>query len=156
MPRTLNDLLDVAILDEINAQKFYHVMSDKTNNPKLIDFFSALANEEEGHERILMGVKEMELFDGATEVDEETLKKIEGAHIIKDQTPVEEMTMKTAMEIAMKRENKAAHVYSEMAVSSPKEEIMKLFTSIAADEKRHFNTIGEHYRRLTGQMGPDE
>jgi rubrerythrin len=156
MPRTLNDLLDVAIIDEINAQKFYHVMSNKTNNPKLKDFFSALANEEEGHERILIGVKEMELFDGSIEVDEETLKKIEGAHIISDQIPVEEMPIEVAMEIAMKRETKAARVYGQFAVSSPREEIMKLFTSIAADEKRHFNTIDQHYKRLTGQMGREE
>jgi len=30
---------------------------------------------------------------------------------------------------------------------------MKLFTSIAADERRHFNTIEEQYNIHTGQMG---
>jgi rubrerythrin len=156
MSRTLNDLLDVAILDEINAQKFYMVMREKTNNPKLKDFFSSLAHEKEPHERILKGVKEMGLFDGTIEVDDETIKKIEGAHIIKDQIPVEEMTMEVAMEIAMKREDKASKVYGQIADSSPREEIMKLFTSIAADEKRHFNIIDQHYKMLTGQMGRED
>ena len=57
MSKTLNDLLDVAINDEINAQKFYQILSAKTKNPKLKEFFDSLANEETGHERILKGVK---------------------------------------------------------------------------------------------------
>jgi rubrerythrin len=156
MAKTLNSLLDVVIQDEINAQKFYKILSDKTHNPRLKDFFNTLAAEEEGHERILKGVKEMALFDGSLEVDEEAMEKIEGAHVIKDTDAIEDLTMERAMEIAMKRENKAARVYGEMAASSPQEEIMKLFTSIAADERRHFSTIEHHYRIHTGQMGRED
>lgn len=153
MPKTLNDMLDVAIHDEINAQKFYKIMGEKTNNPKLKEFFNALASEEMGHERILKGVKEMELYEGSTEIDEESIRKIEGAHVIDDTTPVEEMSIEVAMEIAMKREHKASQVYGQMAETTSQEEIMKLFTSIAADERRHFNTIEEQYKIHTGQMG---
>lgn len=155
MSKTLNDLLDIAINDEINAQKFYHIMGEKTNNPKLKVFFDSLANEERGHERILKGVKEMELYDGALEVDEESIRKIEGAHVIDDSESIEDITIERAMEIAMKRENKAAQVYGQMAENTSQEEIMKLFTSIAADERRHFNTIEEHYKIHTGQMGQE-
>jgi len=153
MSKTLNDLLDVAINDEINAQKFYQILGDKTNNPKMKQFFDSLANEERGHERILKGVKEMELYDGNLEVDEESIRQIEGAHVIDDSESIEDMTIERAMEIAMKRENKASQVYGQMAESTSQEEIMKLFTSISADERRHFNTIEEHYKIHTGQMG---
>jgi len=153
MSITLNDLLDVAINDEINAQKFYHIMSEKTNIPKMKEFFDSLENEERGHERILKGVKEMELYDGALEVDEESLRQIEGAHIIDDSDSIEDMTIERAMEIAMKRENKASQVYGQMAESTSQEEIMKLFTSIASDERRHSKTIEEQYKIHTGQMG---
>ena len=156
MAKTLNDLLKVAILDEINAQKFYHVMGEKTKNPKLKEFFGSLASEEEGHERILKGVMEMELYDGALEVDESSIKKIEGAHIIEDKASIEDLTIEKAMEIAMKREYKAAQVYGQMAATTSQEEIMKLFTSIAADEKRHFNMIELHFKMHTGQMGRED
>ena len=153
MSKTLNDILDVAIQDEIQAQKFYQEMSNKTTNARLKEFFNSLVREEAGHERILKGVKEMELYDGNIPVDEESIRKIEGAHKIPDEEPIEGMTIERAMEIAMKKENKASQVYGQMAESSPQAEIMKLFTSIASDEKRHFETIERHYKMHTGQMG---
>jgi len=153
MAKTLNDLLDTAIQDEIAAQKFYLEMREKTNNAKLKDFLNTLANEERGHERLLKGVKEMELYDGSLPVDDNSLKQIEGAHQIPDEVPMKDMTIERAMEIAMMKENKASQVYAQLAETSPQEEIMKLFTSIASDERRHFKTIEEHYKIHTGQMG---
>jgi rubrerythrin len=153
MAKNLNDLLDTAIQDEIAAQKFYLEAREKTNNAKLKDFFNTLANEEKGHERLLIGVKEMELYDGALQVDDDSLSQIEGAHQIPDLVPMDDMTMEWAMEIAMIKESKAAQVYGQLAETSPEVEIMKLFTSIASDERRHFKMIEEHYKILTGQMG---
>ncbi len=153
MAKTLNDLLDTAIQDEIAAQKFYLEAREKTNNAKLKDFFNTLANEEKGHERLLKGVKEMELYDGALQVDDDALKQIEGAHQIPDEMPMNDMTIEQAMEIAMKKESKASQVYGQLAETSPQEEIMKLFTSIASDERRHLKLIDEHYKIHTGQMG---
>jgi len=103
MSRTLNDILDVAIQEEIKAQKFYQEMSNKTTNARLKEFFNSLIRDEEGHERILKGVKEMQLYDGDIPVDEESLRLIEGAHDIPDDEPVDGMTIERAMEIAMKR-----------------------------------------------------
>ena len=51
MTKTLNDLLDAAIRDEIAAQKFYLGALEKTDNVKLKEFFKSLAMEENGHER---------------------------------------------------------------------------------------------------------
>jgi len=146
MAKTLNDLLDVAIRDEINAQKFYRIMSEKAGNPKLKDFFISLANEENGHEMILKDIKDMEIFDGSVEVDEESLEKIEGAHIIDDAEPIDDMSIERAMQIAMKRETKAIQVYRQMAESTPHEEIMRLLFRIASDEQRHFDILSQNYK----------
>jgi len=150
MAKTLNDLLDVVIRDEINAQKFYRIMSEKTGDPKLKAFFISLANEENGHELILKDLKDMEAFDGSVKVDEESLEKIEGAHVIDDAESIDDMTIERAMQIAMKREKKAVQVYRQMAESTPNEEIMRLFFRIASDEQRHFDIIGENYKLHTG------
>ena len=70
MAKTLNDLLDAAIRDEIAAQKFYLGALEKTNNPRLKELFKSVAKEEKGHERILKGVKEMGIYDGRLPLDE--------------------------------------------------------------------------------------
>ena len=155
MGTVLNDLLDAAIRDEIEAQHFYLTASEKSVNPRLKDFFNTLANEEKGHERILIGVKEMGLYEGDIPVDENALAQIEGAHVITGEKPVEELSIEEAMELAMKKENKARHVYAQMADTTDQEEIQKLFTSISADENRHFMGIEKHYRIHTGQMGSE-
>jgi rubrerythrin len=142
--------LDVAIRDEMNAQKFYRIMSEKAGNPKLKEIFISLAKEENGHELILKDMKEMEIFDGSVEVDEESLEKIEGAHIVEDEGPIEDMTIERALQIAMKRENKAIQVYRQMAESTPNEEIMKLLYRIVSDEQRHFNIISQNYNMHSG------
>jgi rubrerythrin len=150
MAKTLNDLLDVSIRDEINAQKFYRIMSEKAGNSKLKEIFISLANEENGHELILKDMKEMEIFDDSVEVDEESLEKIEGAHIIDDAEPIDDMTIERALQIALKRENKAIQVYRQMAESTPNEEIMRLLFRIVSDEQRHINIISQNYKMYSG------
>jgi rubrerythrin len=156
MPKILNDLLDTAIQDEIAAQKFYLGAMEKTKNVRLKDFFRSLAEEEKGHERILSGVKEMGLYDGTMPVDEETVKMIEGAHVIPDEEPIEEMSLERAMEVAMKKETKASQVYGQMGKQYTQEELKKLFSSLSADESRHARIIDEQYKIHTGQMGRED
>jgi rubrerythrin len=156
MSKILNDLLDTAIQDEIAAQKFYLGAMEKTKNVRLKDFFRSLAEEEKGHERILSGVKEMGLYDGTMPVDEETVKKIEGAHVIPNEEPIEEMSLEQAMEVAMKKETKASQIYGQMGKQYTQEELKKLFSSLSADESRHARIIDEQYKIHTGQMGRED
>jgi rubrerythrin len=156
MAKTLNDILDVAIFEEINAQKFYRIISEKVKNIHLQKFFLSLANEEYGHEWILRDMKDMKLFDGSVEIDEKSFERIEGAHIIDDAGPIEGMTIVRAMQIAMKREKKATEVYGHMAESAAHEEIMKLFIRLATDEQRHFNLINQKYKIYKGRKGFDD
>jgi rubrerythrin len=156
MSTTLNGMIDVAIRDELDAQAYYLAAAEKTPNAKLKNFFQALAKDEQGHERILRGVKEMALYDGSIEVDETELHKIEGAHIIEDEPTLDDINIEEAMEFAMKKEDKASKVYGQMADTAPHEEIKQLFASMASDERRHFNSIEIHYKMHTGQMGQED
>lgn len=155
MSKTLNDLIDTAIQDEITAQKFYLGVMNKTKNARLKEFFKSLAEEEKGHERILTGVKEMGLYDGSLPVDEEMVHKIEGAHIIPNEEPLEKMSLERAMDVAMKKETKASKIYAQMEKTNTQEELKKLFSSLSSDESRHARIINEQYRILTGQMGSE-
>jgi rubrerythrin len=156
MSKTLNDLLETAIQDEIAAQKFYLDAMDKTKNARVKELFKSLANEENGHERILTGVKEMGIYDGDLPVDEEMVRQIEGAHVIPDEEPLEDMSLERAMEVAMKKETKASKIYGQMENTNTQEELKKLFSSLASDESRHARMIDEQYKILTGQMGRED
>jgi len=156
MAKTLNDLLDAAITDEIAAQKFYLTALEKTNNVKLKELFKSLAKEEKSHERILIGIIQMAMYDGSLPVDDELIQKIEGAHVIPNGEPIEEMSLERAMEVAIKKENKASEVYDHMEHSSTEEELKKLFSSLSSDERRHALKIDEYYKIHTGQLGWDE
>jgi rubrerythrin len=146
MTSTLNDLLDVVIRDEINAQKFYMILSEKSEDQKLKKFFISLANEEKGHELILHDMKSMEIFDGSVEIDEESLEEVEGAHIIDDAELIDDMTIEDGFQIAMKREIKAVQVYRQMAETTENEEIMKLLFRMVSDEQRHYDIISQTYK----------
>lgn len=156
MAKTLNDLLNAAIQDEIAAQVFYLDALEKTNNVKLKEFFNLLAKEEKGHERILKGVKEMGIYDGSLPVDEDSVEKIEGAHVIPDEEPIEKMSLEKAMKVAMKKEIKASEVYGHMEQTSTQEELKKLFSSLSSDERRHATKIDEQFRIHSGQMGRED
>jgi rubrerythrin len=156
MAKTLDDLLDAAIRDEIAAQKFYLSALEKTKNAKMKEFFNSLAKEEKGHERILIGVKEMGLYDGTLPVDEESVRKIEGAHRIAGEETIEKMTLERAMEVGMKKEYKASQIYGQMEEISIQEELKKLFSSLSSDERRHASKIEEYYRIHTGLMGRED
>jgi rubrerythrin len=145
MAKTLNDLLDVAIRDEINAQKFYKIMGEKTGDPKLKEIFYSLSTEENGHELILRDIKDMEIFDGSVEISEDSLEKLEGAHIIDDEESIDNMTIERALRIAMKREKKAIRIYRQMAESTLDEEIMRLLFRIASDEERHYDIVSQKH-----------
>jgi rubrerythrin len=150
MASTLNDLMDVAIRDEINAQKFYMVMSEKAEDQELKMFFISLVKEEKGHELILKDMKSMDMFDGSAEIDDESLHQLEGAHVIENAGLIDDMTLERGFEIAMKREDKAVQVYRQMAETTANEEIMKLLFRIVSDEERHFNIISEKYKMYSG------
>lgn len=156
MAKTLNDLLETAIRDEIAAQKFYLGAMDKTKNARLKVFFKTLAEQEKGHERILTGVKEMGIYDGSLPVDEALLEKIEGAHVIPDEVSIDEMSIERAMEVAMNKETKAAEIYGQMEQTNTQEELKKLFSSLSSDESRHARIIDEQYRIHIGQMGRED
>jgi rubrerythrin len=146
MASTLNDLLDAAIRDEINAQKFYMILSEKAKDQNLKKFFTSLAKEERGHELILHDMKSMEIFDGSVETDEESVEKLEGAHIIDDGESIDNMTIERGLKIAMNRESKAVQVYRQMAETTPNEEIMRLLFRIVSDEERHYDIIRQNYK----------
>jgi len=153
MTKTLNDLLEMAIQDEITSQKFYLDGCTKTNDKTIHSFLTSLANDEKEHERILKGVVEMEIYDGSIPVDAEFLEKGSGAHVTEGDDISEDLTLERVFEIALKKETKAHLVYSHIADYMTDDELKKLFSGLAEQEQFHYKKIEQKYHTRTGQSG---
>lgn len=150
---TLNDLLKIAIEQEINSQKFYQGALEYTDEPRVRTFLRKLIGEEKNHEKILRGVAEMEIYDGAIPVSNEALRSAQGSH----DTDIAELSQKHSLaelfEIALKRETMAYNNFIKMAETAGNSELYELFTSLAEEEQIHYQHIEQEYRITTGEMG---
>jgi rubrerythrin len=153
MSYTLNDLIEMAIADEITSQKFYLAGCQKTDDKKIHSFLTSLANDEKDHERILKGVLEMELYDGSLPVNAELLEMGSDAHTTQGDETSENLTLSQVFEIALKKETKAYLVYSHIADKVGDKELKKLFDSLAEQEQFHYKKIEQKFHARTGQMG---
>jgi len=150
---TLNDLLNIAIQEEVNAQKFYLMAREKSTSIKVKNFLFSIANEEKIHERTLKSIKEMELYDGSLPVDAAMLAAAQASHQIEVPDSLHDLSLEDIFEIAMKKEAQAYTMYDHIAQTAAYEEIKVLFISMAEEERTHHRRIQEHYRAKTGQMG---
>ena len=150
---TLNDLLKVAIKAEIKAQKFYQEASQKFSNPKVQNFFRSLVGEEKKHERVLLNIREMEIYDGSVAVSENILQDARDSHEVADIAITGDDQLEQIYEVALKRETKAYKTYKHIADVAQNEEIKTLFENLADDEMDHHKRIEMQYQAQTGQMG---
>jgi rubrerythrin len=150
---TLSDLLNVAIKAEVKAQKFYSEASQKFSNPKVQNFFRSLVGEEKKHERVLLSIKEMEIYDGSVAVSESILQDARDSHEAENTEITGDDQLEKIYEVALKREIKAYKTYKHIADIAENDEIKVLFENLADDELDHHKRIEMKYHAHTGQMG---
>ena len=151
--KTLSDLLEIAIQHEVSSQKFYQDSLEKTSDPKVQQFLKSLIEEEQGHERILISIKEMEIYDGSLPIDENSLKNARESHSIDIPELSPDPKLEEIYEIALKRETKAHNIFNQMASTVDNDELIELFENLAEEELNHHKNIDKKYLAQTGQMG---
>ena len=149
----LGDLLEIAIQHEVSSQKFYQDSLGKTNDPKVQNFLKALIEEEKGHERILLNIKQMEIYDASVPVDQNLLHDASHSHDIQIPELSVQPNLEEIYEIALKRETKAYNIFKKMADSVENAELKELFKNLAEEELTHHKNIDNKYHAQTGQMG---
>jgi rubrerythrin len=149
----LNDLLDIAIQEEINAQKFYLDAREKTNDIKIRDFLLSIVREEQIHEKTLKNVRTLELYDGSLPVNAEMLETAQHAHRIVMPDSLNNLSLEDLFEIALKKEAQAYTMYEQIAQTAGDDEIKSLFSNMANEERNHHKMINQFYLAKTGQMG---
>lgn len=151
--KTVNDLLEIAIQHEISSQNFYQEALGKTSDPKVRHFLESLIEEEKGHERVLISIRAMEIYDGSVMIEDEMLRIAGESHTVKIPELSSEPGLDEIYEIALKRETRAYNIFKQLTEAVSDDELKTLFTNLADEEKGHHKNIDRAYHTQTGQMG---
>ena len=151
--KTVNDLLEIAIQHEISSQKFYQDALGQTSDQKVRHFLESLIEEEKGHERMLINIKAMDIYDGSVVVNEDALRIAGDSHSIDIPELSREPQLEEIYEIALKRETKAYNIFRQLTTAVDDEELKTLFSNLAEEEMSHHKNIDQKYNAQTGQMG---
>ena len=139
--KKFDEILDFAIAREQDAVDFYVDLQKKANFSAQEEMLEELAEMERGHKKMLMKIKE-------NGVVSEQVKKVEDLHIsdyVVEIEPSDEMDYQDILTIAMKREEAAFNLYTNMANAISNADLKHLFTKLAAEEAGHKNRFEKLY-----------
>ncbi|OHB60719.1 MAG: hypothetical protein A2Y12_10850 [Planctomycetes bacterium GWF2_42_9] len=129
----LNEILDFAIGNEIDAYKFYTSLAEKTQNPEMKQVLLNFATEEKGHKKLLEDFKKGK----DVKLGGEKITDLKIADYTVDIQPTENMSYQDILTLAMKKEKAAFALYTDLADISPDPDAKKLFTLLAQQEAKH-------------------
>jgi len=131
--KTINDILDFAIMGEQEAVDFYTQLANQSKNPAIKKVFLEYAEEEMRHKAKLAGIKERNSF----QMTGAKVKDLKIADYLVDVKPSTKMTYQDALIFAMKKEKKAFMLYMKLADEAADPELKKVFLSLAEEESKH-------------------
>lgn len=133
--KSVDEILAYAIEKEQEAVDFYTDLSKKDTFKSVKDTFVSFAKEEEKHIELLKSI-------GADEgkVDEYELKEVPDLKIsdyLVETEYKEGMFMQDILRLAMKREEQAVKLYSDLGSKADNEKFAKIFQLLAQEESKH-------------------
>ncbi len=139
-----NEVIDFAIDGEKEAVKFYRELQQKTKFNARKIMLKELENMEMGHVVILENIRSRGIGDV-------TVKEVTNLNIseyIVDVKPYEDMTYQDILIIAMKKEEQAMKLYTNLAGNFQGSELETLFLKLASEEAGHklqFETLYDEH-----------
>jgi rubrerythrin len=131
--KAYQDILDVAIQNEIEANLFYHQVAEKVKDDYLRKLFLELAAEEQKHRIILEGFRNNE----KAALSFKRVADFEVAETV-DEPPLSiRMKPADAIALAMKKEEAAMQQYTKLAQAAMDEEQKNIFLELAEMERGH-------------------
>jgi rubrerythrin len=135
------EIINFAVEREREAQRFYDEAAEKAKWPHIKNMLMELKAQEEGHERHLLNLKLPKLQ--AAHIDPVPDLRLSDYMVEMDYSP--EMDFQDIMVLAMKREEKAAKLYGELASTCTDPQVCKLFEMMSEEEKRHKFNLEKEY-----------
>lgn len=148
--RSIDEILGFAIDKEKEAVTFYSELSKKELIADLAKTFKELAQEEAKHVKLLTNISKNRNVIDSYELKKVTDLKISDYLVEKEYS--EGMPMQDILVLAMKREEMAVKLYTNLAMCSADDEFIKLFKLLAQEETKHKLTFETLYDNdLAGQ-----
>jgi len=139
--KNIDEILDFAIEQEQEAIDFYSELSKQAKNQEMKNIYLEFVQEEMGHKKKLIQVKEEKVFsEASTEVVD--LKISDYLVPVK---PTPDMSYQDALIVVMKKEKAAHKLYLSLAKMAPTEELKKIFKMLAIEEANHKLQFEEDY-----------
>jgi len=130
---SVEEVLDFAIREEEDAEKFYTRLAEQVNNVAMRYVFEDFAREEKGHKKKLLAVKAGKSLGLAGQ----TVQDLKIADYLVDIEPSPDMTYIDALIMAMKKEKAAFKLYIDLAAATEDEKIKIVFLELAQEEAKH-------------------
>lgn len=139
-----NEIIDFAIDGEKDAVRFYQDLQNRVKFAAQKEMLKELENMEKGHIIILENIRSK----GFQKI---TVKKVTDLHIsdyIMDIKPHDNMTYQDILIVAMKKEDQAEKLYTDLAGNFTGTEMETLFLKLASEEAEHklrFESLYDEY-----------
>lgn len=131
--KTVDDILDFAIMGEQEAVDFYTQLANQSQNAAIKKVFLEYAEEEIRHKAKLAGIKENSSF----QMEVSHVRDLKIADYLVDVKPSSTMTYEEALIFAMKKEKKAFMLYMHLAGQAIDPQMKQIFLSLAEEESKH-------------------
>ena len=153
---TLKDLLNIAIVQEQNSQKLYRFGVDMAQDDETRKFFKQLADEEKRHEDMLYNIRETELYETDTPIDDpEILKLAQTSHGSNELNLPDDLTIAQLLEMAMQREQTAKLRYQKAAELTADPTLRELLENLSQEEETHRLRVEKYYKMHKGLFGEE-
>ena len=130
---SVDAILDFAIGEEESAAAWYTELSARMDKPWMKEVFAEFAQEEWGHKRKLLDVKQGRLL----EPSRDKVLDLKLADYLVDREPSADMDFQEALILAMKAEKKSFRLYTDLAGRTDDAALRDTFLGLAQEEARH-------------------
>jgi len=141
---SVEEILDFTINSEIEAHNFYMKLSEFVEKPEMAKVLSGMALEELGHKTKLEAVKA-----GEIEIAEEEVGNLGIAENVEDVIPDAKMSYIDLLITAMKKEEAARKLYTDLAIISQEQGLKDIFLKLAQEEADHKLRLEVEYDLMT-------
>ena len=131
---SLDEILDMAIKDELRAANLYAKLAKSSRNKEIKEVFEQFSQEELGHKSKLERMKTGE----KVVVSDEKVQDLKiGDYLVEVDVAREDLSYQDALIIAMKEEKSAFKLYSDLAARTDDPAAKEIFLMLAQEEARH-------------------
>ncbi len=128
-----NEILNYAIERENEAAEFYRYMQDIVKFESQKELLKEYQLMEESHARALKTISESSI----EAISISQVQNLKISDYVVEKQPTADMTYQDIITIAMKREESAYRLYTQMSESISEPKIKKLFEKLAEEELKH-------------------